>query len=141
MVEKPVLSNKDIFPSEEVIFSHIGGAKDLWLSLFGYIHTEHPDFLEEWKFYRDGNSWLLKVTKKKKTIFWLSIIRDSFRTTFYFPAKAEELILASALSVVLKEQYRNGPKYNKIRGLTISYRNQNDIEEAKKLIELKAGMK
>jgi hypothetical protein len=141
MVEKPVLTDKDVFPSEEVIFSHIGKAKDLWLSLFGYIQAEHPDILAEWRYYRDGNSWLLKATRKKKTVFWLSVIQDTFRTTFYFPVKAEDTILASAISESLKEQYRNGKNYNRIRGITVTYAESGDIEDAKKLIGLKISMK
>ncbi len=140
-MEKPVLSDKDQFPSEEVIFSHIGKTKPLWLTLFEFIRTEHPDFAEEWRFYNDGKSWLLKVSRKKKTIFWLSIRQDSFRTTFYFTDKAEEKIMASNISEELKQQFKNGKQYNRIRGITISYTTKKDIEAAKALIGIKILMK
>jgi hypothetical protein len=140
-MEPPILSDKNQFPSDEVIFSHLGKTKPLWLSLFEFIHSDYPEVTEEWKFYQDGKSWLLKVSKKKKTIFWLSIIKGSFRTTFYFTDKAEEAIMASDISDELKEQYKTGKRYNRIRGLTICYKNKKDIEEAKKLIGIKVLMK
>ena len=140
-MEPPILSDPNQYPSEDVIFPNIGKTKALWIPLFEHIHANHPDFAEEWRYYRDGKSWLLKVTRKKQTIFWLSIIRDSFRTTFYFNAKAEKLIQESDISNDLKEQYRNGMKNNRIQGLTITYANKNDIEEAKKLMKLKISMK
>jgi hypothetical protein len=140
-MEKPVLSDRNQFPSEEVIFSHIGKTKSLWLTLFEFIRTEYPDFTEEWKYYNDGKSWLLKVSRKKKTIFWLSIRQDSFRTTFYFTDRAEEKIMASNISEELKLQFKNGKQYNRIRGITISYTTKKDIEAAKALIGIKILMK
>ena len=136
-MEKPVLSDRNQLPSEEVIFSHIGKTKSLWLALFEFVRTEHSDFAEEWKYYNDGKSWLLKVSRKKKTIFWLSVRQDSFRTTFYFTDRAEEKIMASNISEELKLQFKNGKQYNRIRGITISYAAKKDIEAAKTLIGIK----
>ena len=140
-MEKPVLSDKTQFPTEEVIYSHIGKLKPLWLSLFDSIHTDHPDFSEEWRYYNDGKSWLLKVTKKSKTIFWLSVLKDCFRTTFYFTDKAEQAIAQSAISDELKEQFKNSKHFGKIRGITIVLKNKKDIEHAKSLVAIKLSMK
>ncbi len=140
-MEQMLLSDPNQFPTEEIIFAHIGRAKTLWLALFDQIKADHPDFEQEWRYYRDGKSWLLKMTRKKQTIFWLSIARDSFRTTFYFSDKAEAAILSSNLAEILKEQFRNGRRYNKIRGLTLTYENQSDLDAARTLIDIKLKMK
>lgn len=78
-----VLKDKDIYPTEEVIFSHINKSRTTWNSVFKYVHTNHPELNEEWRYYNDGKSWLLKVTNKTKTIFWLEVVTDAFRITFY----------------------------------------------------------
>ena len=65
-MEPPILSDKNQFPTEDIIFSHIGRTKTLWLSFFEYIHSNHHDFTEEWKYYNDGKSWLMKVQRKAK---------------------------------------------------------------------------
>ena len=140
-MEQPILSDAKQFPSDDIIFSHIGKTRALWISLFEHIHAHHPDFAQEWRYYRDGKSWLLKVTQKKKTIFWLSIIRGSFRTTFYFTDKAEEALMSSDLSDELKEQFKSGQHYNKIRGVTILYAKRKNVEDAKILIGIKIRMK
>jgi hypothetical protein len=140
-MEQPILSDKSQFPTEEILFSHIGKTKALWLSLFDHIHTSHPDLSEEWRYYNDGKSWLLKVTKKSKTVFWLSILKDSFRTTFYFGDKAEPAILGSDLSDDLKERFKDGKRYGKIRGITLTFGRKSDVEQAKKLILLKLACK
>ena len=140
-MEKPILTDKDLFPTEKVIFSHIGKSKTLWQSLFEYIHTNHPDISEQWRYYNDGKSWLLKVTRKSKTIFWLTVIKNYFRITFYFTNRAEETINKSSISDELKKQFKEGKHYGKIRGLTVTFKNKKDIEYAKALITIKLSIK
>jgi len=140
-MEPHVLTDKDQFPTEEVIFSHIGRSRKSWESVFEHIHKDHPDFAEQWRYYKDGNSWLLKVTRKSKTIFWLSIVRDAFRITFYFGDKAEPAIMDSAISDKLKDEFLNGKRYGKVRGITLTIKNNRDIGYVKSLITVKLGIK
>jgi len=136
-MDQLVLSDRDQFPTEEIIFSHIGKTKKQWDSIFNYMHTEYPQFSELWKYYNDGKSWLLKVTKKSKTIFWLSIIPKSFRITFYFGDKAEKAILDSKISEKLKIQFMEGKRFGKIRGLTLLMNEKQNVEFVKELIIIK----
>ncbi len=140
-MQAPVLADKNQYPTEEVISSHIGKTKALWLSLFEYIHANHADFSEEWRYYNDGKSWLLKVTRKKKTVFWLSIVKGSFRTTFYLTDRVTQAVAGSSLSDDLKEQFTSSKKYGAIRGLTITYKRKRDVTDAKELIGIKLAAK
>ncbi|MBU0558742.1 MAG: DUF3788 domain-containing protein [Bacteroidetes bacterium] len=140
-MEQPILSDKNEFPTEEIIYSHIGKSKILWRSLFEYIHENHSDFCEEWKYYNDGKSWLLKVSKKSRTIFWISVLKNSFRMTFYFNDRAEQVVINSTIADDLKEQFINGKRFNKIRGLTITFKYKKEIEFAKSLIAIKLSIK
>jgi hypothetical protein len=140
-MDQPILGDKNQFPTDEIIFSYIGKSKPLWISLFEFIHTQHPDISEEWRYYNDGKSWLMKVMRKKKTIFWLSVIQDAFRVTFYFPQRAEEPIFGSMISDELKDQFKNGKWYNKIRGLTVTFKTPEDVEYAKTLTGIKLSLK
>jgi hypothetical protein len=136
-MDQIVLSDKDQFPTEEIIFSHIGKTKKQWDSIFNYIHTEYPQFTELWKYYKDGKSWLLNVTKKSKTIFWLSIIPNSFQITFYFGDKAESEIMESNISDTLKKQFNEGKRFGKIRGLTLLMNEKQNVDFVKELIAIK----
>lgn len=140
-MEQPVLSNKEQYPSDEIIFAYIGAKKAHWLALFEYLHAHHADFSSEWRYYHDGKSWLMKVTRRKQTIFWLSLAKGTFRTTFYFNRKAEEAIQQSALSEEMKAQYRAGIRSNRICDLTVVYTAKRDVKTAQILIALKADLK
>ena len=136
-MDKPVLTDKEQFPTEEVIFSNIGKAKTQWKTLFEYIDERYPEFSSEWRYYKDGQNWLLKTLKKSKTMFWLSVHQNAFKITFYFGDKAESAILSSAISGSLKDSFKYGKRYGKIRGITIQIDSQNDIENVLLLIEIK----
>jgi len=138
-MEPPVLTDKTRFPSESVIFSHLGKRRALWDALFEFIRAEHPDFVATWRYYNDGKSWLLNVSRKKKTVIWLSVISGTFRISAYFTDKATGAIAASALSDELKEQFQRGRSYGKLRGITITFKRKRDVEDAKALIALKTS--
>ena len=140
-MEKPILSDKEQFPTNEIIFSHIGESKFYWEKLFDYTRSNYPDFLEQWRYYKDGKSWLMKVVKKSKTIFWLSVIKESFKITFYFGDKAETAIFESNISDELKESFRNGKRYGKIRGITTEIKDEINLKDVLKLIEIKLSLK
>jgi hypothetical protein len=141
MTEHRVLNDPGLYPSDEVIFLHIGKSKKLWISFFDELRTRHPDITPEWRYYNDGKSWLLKATRKKKTIFWLSVIEGAFRITSYFTDKAEGVIKSSTISGPLKEQFLNGKHYGKLRGLTVTFRNPKDLVDAESLIAVKLSIK
>jgi hypothetical protein len=140
-MESLFLTDKDQFPTNEVIFSNIGKTKKLWESLFDTIHQTYPGYTEEWRYYNDGKSWLLKILKKTKTMCWMGVFDGGFRMTFYFTDKVEPLILESAIPADLKEQFITGKHYNKIRGLTVIFRDKKDLESAKILLSIKDGLK
>ncbi|NLP11625.1 DUF3788 family protein [bacterium] len=140
-MEQPVLSDREQYPTDEIIFAHIGVKKAHWSALFDYLHTHHPDFSLEWRYYQDGKSWLMKVTRRKQTIFWLSLAQSTFRTTFYFNRKAEEAIQQSALPQEMKARYRAGIRSNRICGLTVVHTAKRDLKTAQVLIALKVGLK
>ena len=136
-IEKPILKDPDQYPTEEVIYGCIGKKKALWISFFNNLDEQHPDFSREWRYYKDGKNWLMKVTRKSKTIFWLSVWKNCFKITFYFSDKAEELINNSDISDSLKKEFKNGKRYGKIRGLTIVFSKKKDIEYAEAMIAIR----
>jgi hypothetical protein len=140
-MDQPLLSDEKQFPFEEIIYSHIGKTGKLWSALFKYIQTEYPDLKPEWRYYRDGKSWLMKTVYKSKTLFWLSVAKNSFKTTFYFTDRAEEYINKSLLPDKLKDEFKKGKKFNKIRGLTITFKNKKDIGYFKELLAIKMNIK
>jgi len=136
-----VFTDPEQYPEDEMIFNILGGNKKLWISFFNYIKVNHPDFISEWKYYNDGKSWLMKTGKKSTTIFWLSVIENTFRATFYLAPGYANRIMESSIQEELKEQYKSQIGVKKIPGITIKFAKAADVESAKELIEIKLSKK
>jgi len=140
-MEKPCLNDQDEYPNDEVLSRYLGKVKNTWDSFIDFISESYPSFSGQWRYYKDGKNWLYKLTKKKKTICWISIYHNAFKTTFYFPDKAEEFITASRLKKEYIDQFIHGKRYGKIRGITVEIKKSTDLNTTKTLIEIKEQVK
>ena len=136
IVDKPVLCDPAIFPSEEVISLHLGKAKPAFVLLFDFNHANFPDFVERWKYYNDGKSWLMNVSRKKKTLFWLSLKEGAFRTTFYLNSKAAQRVPAIKIPAELKKRFEE-TEGKAFRGITVLIQKKKDVDAYKELLALK----
>lgn len=139
--ETILLSDKEIFPTDEYIFSIIGEKKILWQSIMDQMISNYKDSSGKWNFYNDGKRWLFKMVLKKKTIFWAAILADTFRITFYFGNKAESFIEASDLPQIMKDEFRTAKRYGLIRPVSFKILNKTDVENVQKLIAIKLKIK
>ena len=140
-MEKPCLNDKDEYPNDEVLGRYLGKVKKTWDSFIDFLSKNYPSFSGEWRYYNDGKNWLYKITKKKKTICWVSVNNNMFRITFYFPDKAEEIITASKLKKEYIDKFIHGKRYGKIRGITVQVKKLSDLKAIKTLIEIKEQVK
>jgi hypothetical protein len=140
-MEPLVLTDKSVTPTDELIFSIIGENKTHWQKLISGIRAVYPDALGQWNYYNDGKNWLFKMLLKKKTLFWIGILKDTFRITFYFGDKAEPMIEKSTLPEAMKTAFKTSQRYGKIRAITLKVQSNEDIENAMKVAAIKATMK
>lgn len=141
IMEAIVLTDRFVTPTDELIFAIIGDKKIFWQRIISYLHDNHTDISEVWRFYDDGKCWLFRTLKKKKTIFWIGVLDGTFRISFYLADKAVPLIAQSDLSERIKTEFANA-KSNRIgRSITIKMADVEDVENAIKLIEIKLKLK
>lgn len=139
--ENNTLSDKQIIPTDEVLFSIIGDKMDLWKILLNSVKDKYPDSLGGWNYYNDGKRWLFKMTRKKKTIFWAGVLEGTFRITFYFGDKAEPLIKESDLPQAIKDDFKTAKRYGSIRPVTIKVLDDSDVENVNKIVAIKQQLK
>jgi hypothetical protein len=140
-MEPIVLTNPNVQPTEELIFSIIGENSVYWKHIIDYLYETHFDITEEWRFYNDGKSWLYRALRKKNTIYWIGIQKDTFRVSFWLSEKAEPIVEASSLPERIKEEYRNARRFKIGRCITVIIYSHEDFENVLKMIELKLKIK
>jgi len=140
-MESPVLTDRSVVPNDDLIFSIIGNNRVHWIRLMEEIRSRYPDALEQWNYYNDGKSWLFRIIRKKKTLFWIGVFLDTFRITFYFSDKAEALIERSDLPESIKDEFKNGKRFGKIRAVSIRVKHAEDIVNALILADIRVELK
>jgi hypothetical protein len=139
--EKVVLSDKSVIPTDDYIFSIIGERKVYWVTIMKYLSENYHDAAGSWNYYNDGKQWLFKLVRKKKTVFWSSILTDTFRITFYLGNKAETIIENSDLPLSIKEEFKTAKRYGLIRPVSIIIRDKTDVDNILKMIDIKTKLK
>ncbi len=140
-MEPIVLTDPNVKPTDELVFSIIGENSVYWEQLVDYLYENHFDITEEWRFYNDGKSWLYRALRKKNTLYWIGVIKDTFRLSFYFGDKAEPIIEASLIPENIKEEFRKAKRYGKLRAISIEMRSAEDLQNVISLVELKIKIK
>jgi len=136
-MEPLVLTDRSVVPDDQLIRSIIGENYAHWETLIQVVREKYPDAESVWKYYNDGKSWLFRMIRKKKTLFWIGVLKDTFRITFYFGDKAENLIESSDLPEGMKAGFKNGKALGKLRAITILVGTDEDIDHALRLTEIR----
>jgi hypothetical protein len=139
--EHIVLSDRNKKPDEALILSVTGDKIRYWKDLVEYVQENYTGASGDWNYYNDGKQWIFKMVWKKKTIFWIVLVKGSFRVTFYFGDKAEEHIFSADIPQKLKDDFRTGKRYGKIRAISLEINDLPDIEAVKKIADIKVRMK
>jgi hypothetical protein len=128
-------------PTEAAIVRALGRAGAAWHLLFEQIESEHPDLSETWNYYADGKSWLLKVARRSKTVFWLSVEEGGFRVSFFFPDRLAGVLLDNDLSEECKTAIRETVPTGKLRAVTVRFGPKRRVRDVMTLIALKASLR
>jgi hypothetical protein len=136
-----VLNDKNTFPDDKVLTQYLGKSIKAWYSFICLLKDDYPQISTEWRYYNDGKRWLFKVTKKAKTICWVSVWNRYFKVTCYFNNRAEELIKKSLLDALLKKTWLQDVKSSNLRPITMEVRKKSDLKKIKILLELKESLK
>ncbi|PKN25214.1 MAG: hypothetical protein CVU65_09515 [Deltaproteobacteria bacterium HGW-Deltaproteobacteria-22] len=137
---RPVLTDAATAPDDPILAEVLGPAKAAYDALHLRLAATCPAAVATWKYYRDGNAWLMSVAWKKKTLFWLSADHGFFRTTFYLPSALEAELVSSDLPEPVKQGYAASAG-KKIRGATAVTRVPADLATFDTLLALRLSVR
>ena len=133
------LRDEAIYPDNGVLCAVLGKSFEAYLSLLDLYKKN--DLVNEWRYYKDGKAWLGKVQKKKKTIVWMSVWKGYTQAAIYFPVRLLNDILALDISEGQKEKIRTTKNVGKSKPCIFDIRDQNDLVDLEKAIQLKINIK
>ena len=134
-----VLGDESIYPDEKVLKNLLGDSYQVFCDLIK-LYDENG-MTHEWRYYHDGNLWLLKVQKKSKTIVWMSAQIGHMNGTLYFPEKYIDEVFKLELSEEWKEKFRAAAKVGKSLPCTFEIREPAVLVDFEKVMQLKMKLK
>ncbi len=136
-MESSVFADKSIQPDNDWLSQVLGEKGKFWEAIKKHIKEKHGDVTEEWKFYSVKYGWTLKTLLKKRNLFFFTPLNGYFRVGFVFGDKAVAVVEQSDLPGDIINELKNARKYAEGRGIVIVVKNQEDVENVKKLIDIK----
>lgn len=105
------------------------------------IITSEFDLQYEWRFYKDGKSWLFKAVHKRKTIFWLSAWRGFIKTSFFFTEKTRSGIFDLPISGEIKEKFDATKATGKLIALILDIEQEKQLNDFREIAKYKKSLK
>ena len=134
------LDDPDRRPDDALIESILGRRFSAWNGFVGIV-SALPSLCAEWRYYRDGNCWLYKVTEGKQTICWVSARDSMFTVTFYVASKHASEVESAGVNSDLVRAWRSGKFGAKIRPITVEVHRQAQLADVRRLVDLKRRLR
>lgn len=134
-----VFDNKSIKPAADALETALGKSAKFWKEIKRHLQERYGELTEEWKFYNQKSGWILKVLRKKRNLFFFTPLKNHFRIAFVFGDKAVAAIEQSDLPNEIIHTLKNARKYAEGRGILIDVKSPGDVENVKKLVDIKVS--
>jgi len=134
-----IFDDKEKKPTPQRLARVLGESNGLWKEIKKHLKAEYGELIEDWKYYGKNYGWTLKTLRKKRNLFFFVPLDGSFNVSFVFGDKAVAAAEKSDLPKSLVKTLKNARKYAEGRGLLIEVKGPTDVENIKKLVEIKVN--
>ena len=138
-INKIELTEQTIYPKLAVL-SPILGESFKFYSMLLDLYNEYQ-MTPEWRYYADGKAWLCKVTKKKKTIVWMSAWKGFMQATVYAPHKYLQEVYASDIQETTKERIRSTKDVGNSKPCIFEIKDEATLKDIEIVMKLKIEWK
>jgi phage terminase large subunit-like protein len=141
MMDKMLLNDKNEYPSDAVLAKCLGKTKAVWDEFVARSGAVSGLALLDWRFYNDGKTWLTRLMFRKKTVCWISVWDEYFKTAFYFTEKSDSDIRALKVDEALKAEYFVKQPIGKLKPFTVPVKAKKTLADVFALIGYKISLK
>ena len=132
-----VLDDKSRVPDGDLLTETLGKSMGLWTVIHAHLAERYPGVENQWQFTSPKYGWILRTRHKKRTILYMTPGKGCFTVSFCLGGKAVAAAELSTLPATLLDEIRNARQYAEGRGVRIEVKRRADVENVKKLVEIK----
>lgn len=136
-----LLRDKDEYPNDAVLKKALQKSFAAYEAFTKEIAKPEYGLTPEWRYYNDGKAWLCKITRRSKTILWLSVWEGMFKTGFYFTEATGSGIKDLDIDNSLKKAYQKNKSIGKLKPLTMDVAFNNQLADLLSIVKYKMERK
>ena len=129
------LTDENVYPDEDILKEVLSCSYDAYRELL-HIFSDNQ-LVPEWRYYRDGKSWLCKVQRKKKTIAWITVWPGYFKAVIYLAERFLPEIVSLPISAQAKESIVAEKNIGKIKPCIFEMRDKSAIGDFETVMQFK----
>ena len=129
MKPEKLLTSPDLDLTSDNLKNGLGRWFSIYDTLTETLSKSPYDISPEWRFYKDGGAWLCKMTRKKKTVFWISAWKQFLKCGFYFTEKSGDGISDLSIDQLLKSSFEKTDPIGKLRPLIIDLTAKKQLDD------------
>jgi len=130
-------NDKSKVPDNSDLQQALENTKKLWDELKAYIKDNYDSIREEWKHYGKKSGWTMKLLSKKRNMMFLWPLKGHFIVVFILGEKAVKAAMDSSLDESIITKIKEAKPYMEGRGIRVEVTSEKDIDNIKKLVEIK----
>ncbi len=123
------LTSPDLDLTSDTLKTELGPWFSIYETLTETLSKPPYDISPKWRFYKDGGAWLCKMTRKKKTVFWISAWKQYLKCGFYFTQKTGDGVSDLSIDPSLKSSYDDATPIGKLYPLTIDLTAKKQLDD------------
>jgi hypothetical protein len=135
-MDRPLLKDPGEYPDDTVLAAHLGASKVVWDEFVAGSAAAVEGAELRWRYYQDGQAWLCRLTRKDKTICWISVWGGFFKATFYFSETSDDDLEHLEIDPALRSTYASSPR-GKLRPLTVEVTDRERLPDVYTLMRYK----
>ena len=132
-----IFTEKGLIPTDLDLIENLGTTYALWHQIQEFILDQYPKGLKEWNYPGKKYGYSYRIKDKKRVILYFLQRKNYFELSFVFGQKSTDLIMESDISIEIKNELIKARKYAEGRGIRIEVKNDLNITDIKKLVEIK----
>lgn len=136
-MDKSVFTEKRKLPQEGEVEVALGETYVFWKEVVNYVHSLDGKLVDEWNFPGEKYGWSFRIKDKKRAIIYLLPRDRFFKVAFVFGHKAFDYIMQSEIAENIKIGLETAKPYAEGRGIRIDVRGLEDLQDIKKLVDIK----
>ena len=139
-METQILTDPEVEPTAQALEDALGTLFPVYREFMDTLESEAFGLSPQWRYYKDGKAWLCKISRKKKTVVWMSAWAGFLRLGFYFTEKTGAGIPELDIDPALKDNYATGKPVGKLKPLIIDIADRSSLDDAYAVVAYKAGL-